>query len=64
MTRQLCAEEHVFGPATRSAWLAWAADRSRTHRQFDCPDCRLPVIWRPIDAEVDAGQLDLFGSQA
>lgn len=62
--RKLCAEEHRFGPATRVAWLAWAADLNRTHRQFDCPDCGLPVIWRPIGEHVDVDQLDLFGTQA
>lgn len=68
MTRVYCdpapPAQHLHGPGNYTAWHAWAADMQRTHKQYTCPDCRLPVIWRPIDADVDVEQLDLFGSEA
>lgn len=60
-----CVEPHLYGPAVRSTWEAWAAELLKTHRQLDCPDCRLPVIWRPRDQHTpDEQQLDLFGTEA
>lgn len=55
-----CRAPHTYGPANPDAWRVWAADLSKTHRRFRCPDCGLWVIWRPRAELVDVEQLELF----
>jgi hypothetical protein len=39
---------HTKEPMPRHAYLAWhdwAKEMSKTHRQIQCPDCKLYCIW-------------------
>lgn len=45
--RVYCAEAHEYGPPDPDLWSAWARQRT-TEYVYQCPDCRLWVIWRPI----------------
>lgn len=42
-----CSAPHDYGPATFTAWQAWAAARSATHDLHTCPDCGLDAVWLP-----------------
>jgi len=32
-------------PAGYLAWMDWAENKSKTHTQTQCPECKLWVIW-------------------
>ncbi len=36
---------HTVCPPGYEQWHEWARQKTRTHRQVRCPDCRLFLIW-------------------
>lgn len=42
-----CADLRTPSPVGYLEWREWAAEKSKTHRQEQCPECGLWSVWKP-----------------
>ena len=45
MVKKICKEKHTPCPEGYTSWHMWAKEKSKTHKQEECPGCGLLMVW-------------------